>query len=107
MNFYMLHGRLDPDGQPENPPGSPVDDWGFDGPRLEGVIGFHCTYGTSGYFNVFFEDWKARAIAQAQTGWEAWEDNALTARFSSDDSLLVIKDRISGRDHYFGDWGIK
>ena len=107
MDFYMHHGRTNPEGGPTTIEGEPVDDWGFEGPRLERCIGFHCTYGAQGHFNVFFEDWQARAIAQAQTGWEKWEDDALTAQFANDGALMVIKDRKSGRTFYFGDWGIK
>jgi len=107
MDFYMHHGRLDPKGGPEDPPGNPVDGWGFEGPRLQGCIGFHCTYGVDGHFNVFFEDWKARAIARELTGWEPWDETGLTARFSDDNTLLAIEDRCSGVTHYFGDWGIK
>ena len=107
MDFYMYHGRTRDDGGPTSRDGEPVDDFGFEGPRLERCIGFHCTYGAQGDFNVFFEDWQARAIAQAQTGWDTWDDNGLVARFSKGNDLVEIKDRESRALHFFGDWGIK
>lgn len=107
MDFYMYHGRLTDKGGPTDVEGNPIDDWGFEGPRLHGCIGFHCTYGVNGHFNVFFEDKAARDAAFEQTGWQAWQDNALTARFSKDDDLLMAWNAARKRWEYFGDWGIK
>lgn len=107
MDFYMHHGRTAPDGKPTDYQGNPVDDWGFDGPRLHGCTGFHCTYGVDGHFNVFFESTAARDAAIKQTGWPEWEETSLTALFSDDNSLLKIWNAERGRIDYFGDWGIK
>lgn len=110
MNFYMHHGRTDPDGLPQvlGEDGTPrdVDDWGFEGPRLSGVIGFHSTYGSQGHWNLWFDEPTSADIAHALTGWEFWDDCALTVRFSPDDSLVAIRDAAYNRDHYFADWGI-
>lgn len=113
MDLYMFHGRTDPNGGPEtktvNSDGTidycAVDDWGFDGPRLKGVVGFHCTYGHSGNFNVYFESNDAMRIAHALTGWSIWCDDALTADFEPDGTLLKIAPE-GGTIEYFGDWGI-
>ena len=114
MDFYMYHGRTDPTGPPQAIVRAgdkveyvDIDDWGFEGPRLKGVIGFHCTYGTSGHWNLWFKSDRAADEAHWLTGWERWDDRALTARFSSDGSLLRINDPAYPRAHYFGDWGIK
>ena len=114
MDFYMYHGRIDPKGSPqaytrtvEGVQYSDVDDWGFEGRRLSGVIGFHCTYGPHGHFNLYFEDDRAAKEAQRVTGWDEWEDNALTVRFSPEYDQVRIDDPAFGIPHYFGDWGIK
>lgn len=111
MDFYMLHGRTAPDGPPQSIDDkgnvTDIDDWGFDGPRLGGVVGFHCTYGASGHWNLWFDEPTSADIAQALTGWERWDDCALTVRFSDDGTLVAIRDRDYNRDHFFGDWGLK
>lgn len=107
MDFYMLHGRLSAEGGPTDTDGVEIDDWGFDGPRLAGVNGFHCTYGIDGYWNLFFTDPEAADAAAALTGWEKWEDNALTVAFSPDNDLVQIHNPTTDRAEYFGDWGIK
>ena len=121
MDFYMHHGRTDPDGAPQSLVRYKdestdqgvrieyidIDDWGFEGPRLTGVIGFHCTYGVDGNWNLYFEDKRSADEAQHVTGWHRWDECALTARFSEDNSLLRIDDPEYSVPHYFGDWGIK
>lgn len=111
MDFYMYHGRIAPDAPPqrldEDGTAHAVDDWGFDGPRLSGVIGFHCTYGTSGHWNLYFESKEATDVAQGITGWERWDEDALTVDFSPDNDMVCIRDLTYNRPHYFGDWGIK
>lgn len=107
MDFYMHHGRLNPDGGGSDEEGKEIDDWGFEGPRLKDCIGFHCTYGADGHFNVFFKDANAAETAQRLTGWSKWDDNALTAEYFRDGSLLRIYNRLLGRVEFFGDWGIK
>jgi hypothetical protein len=107
MDFYMYHGRLSEDGGATTAEGEPIDDWGFEGPRLQGCIGFHCTYGVDGHFNVFFADKAARDAAFEQTGWKVWEDNALTAEFSSRSDLIKAWNPGRNRWEYFGDWGLK
>lgn len=107
MDFYMYHGRLSESDGATDTEGQPIDGWGFEGPRLEKCIGFHCTYGAEGHFNVFFEDTAARNAAQELTGWPVWNDKALIAQFSSDYTLLKILEPKRFRLEYFGDWGIK
>lgn len=107
MDFYMYHGRVGDNGPPTDTEGNEVDGWGFDGPRLPGVIGFHCTYGAEGHWNLWFESNAARDAARALTGWEVWEDNALTVTFNSDNSMVRIWNPARNRFEYFGDWGIK
>ena len=110
MVFYMTHGRVDngpPQSLAKDGTATVIDDWGFDGPRLPGVIGFHCTYGVDGYWNLYFDTPQHVALAQAATGWQTWHDLVLTVEFSDDNSLVKIRDPVFDRYHYFGDWGIK
>lgn len=115
MDFYMYHGRTDPEGKPQSERkenGTTTyhdveDDWGFDGPRLTGAIGFHCTYGIGGEWNLYFESDSAAFAASKLTGWSMVGDDSLTVRFSENNELVRIKDPASGKFHYFGDWGIK
>lgn len=114
MDFYMHHGRTDPDGPPQSKVvsehGAPeyydIDAWGFEGPRLKGLIGFHYTYGVGGYFNLWFTDERAANEAAKMTGWDNWGNHALTVRFSDDNSLVMIRDAATGRAEYFGDGGL-
>lgn len=115
MDFYMYHGRTDPKGKPQSvrrQNGQTTyhdveNDWGFDGPRLEGVIGFHCTYGVNGEWNLYFENDSAALEASKLTGWRDIGGSGLTVQFSEDNDMVVIRDLESGKKHYFGDWGIK
>lgn len=117
MDFYMYHGRTDPEGPPQQRivyddfgnriEYRDVDDWGFEGPRLKGVVGIHCTYGVQGHWNLYFESNSAANAARLLTGWRMWDDNALTVAFNDDNSMVKIRAAGEDMDHYFGDWGIK
>lgn len=106
MNFYMYHGRYTPDGPPQEKDGTETEDWGFVGPTLEGVVGFHSTYGD---LNVVFKDAQKWAAAQWQTGWASGvAEYSLQAMFSDDGDLIKCCPPNRNHDfHYFGDWGIK
>lgn len=88
MELYLHHGRKTADEE--------LEDWGFDGPRLQGVTGIHVTYLT--HYSVHFESAEACATAQALTGWDRWDVNALRMLF--EDDLVKTKDGL------FGDWGL-
>jgi hypothetical protein len=105
MDLYMSHGRLNPNGTGSDIYGVEIDDWGFEGPRLHGVIGFHCTYGLDGTFAVYFESAEACEAAQALTGWDWWDDRALLLQTEEDCVRIYNNER--KRFEYFGDWGMK
>jgi len=88
LRLLILHGRKSPD---EN-----LDDWGPDGPTVYGIDAIHWTYGNA---NVFFESEEAAEIAQRLTGWETFDEKALSMRFHGD--LLVVNGM------YYGDWEIQ
>lgn len=92
FELYLSHGRKDIE--------QAMDDWGFDGPRLQGVTGLHQTYGDNQ--RVVFESVEACKAAQALTGWESWDDDQLTMRWEQD---LVRTDSADGAS-FFGDWGL-
>lgn len=60
FNLKLLHGRRSPDKD--------MDDWGADGPLIEGIMYFHVTYNSIG--SVGFESKEACDIAQRQLGWQ-------------------------------------
>ncbi len=92
MELYLSHGRKTPD---EN-----LDDWGPNGPRLQGVKGCHQTYNTP--VNIHFVSRAAKDEAQRLTGWETWDEKALTIRWHED----MVHCRCDGVDMYYGDWGL-
>lgn len=102
LDLYLHHGRLDPNTGGTDEEGNVLDDWGFDGPRLTGVIGTHRTY--DNMMNVFFVNEEAMATAKALTGWEEWDDNAL--RLRRVDGCTAIHNAARNRDEFFGDWGL-
>jgi len=93
MELYIHHGRKSPDEK--------LDNWGPEGPRLKGVKGIHQTYGNPA--NVFFDDAAAQQEAKRLTGWEEWDENALTMRWSEDYVLIKGPD---GVEMFYGDWGL-
>ncbi|MBD2745903.1 hypothetical protein IC232_04240 [Microvirga sp. BT688] len=102
QELYLLHGRtrLEED----------MEDWGFNGPRLQGVDGIHVTYGN---INVHFAGDAYLLAAQQLTGWDRFGDTALTVRMAED---CVEVRGFNGHDNdntpltdatvYFGDWGL-
>jgi hypothetical protein len=100
--LYLLHSRtrLDED----------LEDWGFQGPRLQEVDGIHVTYGN---INIHFASEAAMLAAQQLTGWDRFGDTALSLcmaedcvdvrGFSGHDNH---KNPLTGATVYFGDWGL-
>jgi hypothetical protein len=94
MELYLHHGRDKPD--------QTMNDWGPNGPRLQGVVGIHQTYGNPA--NVFFESPQACETARLLTGWENFEDKALTMAW--EDDLIRVLPPGAPAAVYYGDWGI-
>lgn len=92
MELYLHHGRKTPD--------EALDGWGPNGPRLQGVKGIHQTYG--GPVNVFFDSQSAMIEAKRLTGWDPWDDNALTMRWQEDCVHVHGPDG----ELFCGDWGL-
>ncbi|MBR1173877.1 hypothetical protein JQ617_07920 [Bradyrhizobium sp. KB893862 SZCCT0404] len=92
FELYLIHGR--------NNPEQSMDNWGFDGPRLQGVTGLHQTYGNAA--RVVFADDAAMEAARALTGWDVWDECQLEMRWHDD---MVVTNTTDGPS-YYGDWGI-
>lgn len=89
MDFLMLHGRDTPDKD--------MDDWGFNGPTLEGVLWVHFTYMQT--LTIGFNNAENFNKAQELTGWPHWDELILEMKFE-DDLLLA-----GGK--YYGDWELQ
>lgn len=102
MILHLYHGRLEHDGPATDADGNQVDDWGFDGPRLEGVKSVVWTYGN---FAVLFEDEESYKRAAAATKWvDAPFDNSLHMRVTGDTVRAFNTERV--RYEFFGDWSL-
>lgn len=94
--LLLIHGRHDPDQD--------MDDWGFNGPNIEGVEALHVTYGQT--FVLHFQDAQSASKAQALTGWRMWDENALEMSFH-DDMLKTVSYINDGPIAYYGDYEIQ
>ena len=99
MKLTIWHGRDKPDKQ--------MDDWGSDGPVLEGVAAIRWTYGN---LNVIFESDAARQLARAKTYWvDGVHENSLTMPMVED---MVVAYEYTGftsenlKPKYYGDWAL-
>ncbi len=99
MKLHLRHGRHDPDAN--------MEDWGFDGPVLEGVESLACTKQTN---FVVFETLEAMQEARKQTGWTAgWDPrHCLVMPYLEDmvECLQVDGAGIPVRC-YYGDWSLE
>lgn len=87
--LILIHGRKDPDEE--------MNDWGFNGPILEGVEYLVVTYNT--HYRLGFVDEAACRAAMEATGWEEWDENQLLIQFHDD--------MVKTKDGYFGDWEVQ
>lgn len=91
MKLITLHGR--------NNPEQPMNDWGFDGPDIDGIVALHVTYNATHVLH--FATVGAAKKAAEITGWEVWDNRALSLQFR-DDMLYM-----PARGEYYGDWEIQ
>jgi hypothetical protein len=91
FELYLKHGRESVEQD--------MEDWGFDGPRLTGVIGLHQTYDTN--VRIVFENRAAMLRAKEATGWLEWDDNSLELARCEDLVMTYVPHK-----RYFGDWGL-
>lgn len=86
LELIMFHGRTSPQQE--------MDDWGFSGPTIKGIVWHHTTYNT--HQRVGFADPILARQAQELTDWD-WADE-LVLRIPIVEDLMVAKGR------YYGDW---
>jgi hypothetical protein len=98
----LTHGRLNPRTGGTDIDGHDVDDWGFDGPTLEGCTGLHWTYGE---IRLCFLDEAHKNAAQLLTDWaDGHCDDDLVPVFV--DGCIRTYSCERGRFEFFGDWDI-
>ena len=91
MKLTLFHGRYHPDEY--------MNDWGFEGPTLEGIISIHGTY--TAHLKIFFKNHKSYIEAQQLTGWHKWDENALEARYDSEMLITLTNPPV-----WYGDFSI-
>lgn len=96
LDLLLIHGRHDPDEQ--------MEEWGFNGPTLQGIEALHVTYQQT--FVLHFKDRASCQTAQALTGWPEWDDRALELQFH-DDMLKVIPIASDGPVAFYGDYELQ
>lgn len=89
MRLVPLHGRDDPERE--------MDDMGYSGPIITGIKAIHVTYMME--INIYFGDQTAAVAAQKATGWDWWDENALSVRMHKD---LICMD-----GKFYGDWELQ
>ncbi len=98
MKLLLMHGRTGLD-KPTDVDGNEVDDWGFDGPTIEGIKAVHYTYGNP---VVWFDTNEAAEAAHRLTRWEYFDEGGLEMEFRED--LVQTYNAERERLEYFGDW---
>lgn len=96
LSLLLIHGRFDP--------GKQMEDWGFAGPTLTGIVALHVTYMAT--LVLYFTDHHAAQRAHALTGWPHWDDTALELMFH-DDLLMVRPISLDRPAAYYGDWELQ
>lgn len=92
LSLRLFHGRRHP--------GDVLEDWGSDGPVLEGITSMHVTYLDT--YVLSFVDYAALERARALTGWEIWCEESLEIRVVSDLLVTIVNDIAT----YYGDWSL-
>ena len=93
MYISLWHGRNNPD--------EAMEDWGYEGPSIEGVEQLWFTY--MGTIRVSFFSVADCAKAKALTGWDSWDHETLEIRVEGD---CVRLDRPDGKAELYGDWSL-
>lgn len=88
MKLTLIHGRNDPDEQ--------MEDWGFEGPIIEGIEWMAVTYMT--HFRIKVANNEIAEELAKKLGWDMWEDCQLLIKFHDD--------MIEAEGKYYGDWSI-
>lgn len=96
MDLLLIHGRFDPEAD--------MDDWGFNGPTIQGVEAIHVIYQQT--YVLWFADALSARKAHALTSWPHFDDEALEMTFHGD-LLKATCLCADGPATYFGDWELQ
>ena len=96
LRLLLIHGRFDPAEQ--------MDEWGFNGPDIEGIEALHVVYQTT--YVLHFKDAASAQRAQGLTGWREWDVDALEMSFH-DDMLKAQPIMCDGPVAYYGDYELQ
>ncbi len=89
MRVILAHGRNEPDQD--------INNWGYNGPDLEGVKHVHGVYGD---LTVDFRSRREAQKVHELTGWPYFDEVVLEISFFEE---LVLCEEIDGTIQYFGD----
>lgn len=92
MKLVLLHGRDYPDQD--------MDNWGYNGPHLEGVKYVHSVYGN---LTIGFKSLKEAQTAHELTGWPYFDEAVLEITFHED----LVLCRSKNGNQYYGDWELQ
>ena len=102
MKLHLYHGRLDPRTGPTDADGNEIEDWGFEGPTLEGIESIDFTYGNT---SLIFKTPAAYDAAVRRTEWgEGAHELSLEIRYSDDGDCVMAFNNDRDRAEYFGDY---
>lgn len=86
MELRLIHGRKDPKEE--------MQDWGFNGDPIDGVLYVHGTYLTT--FTIGFRSTTAAREAHEKTGWKMLDELTL--------EISIREDMIEAGGSYYGDY---
>lgn len=102
MKLHLYNGRLDPSTGPTDIDGNEIEDWGFEGPTLEGIEAIDFTYGNT---CVVFKTPEAYDAARDATGWgEGVRELSLEIQYNADGDCVRARNAERDRVEYFGDY---
>ncbi len=103
MKLRLYHGRIDPSTGGTDLDGNLLyDDWGFEGPTLEGIEAVDFTYGNS---CLVFKTPEAYDAAERATEWdEGVRELSLEIRHGGTGDCVKVYNSARARFEYFGDY---
>ena len=94
MRLLLLHGSKRADR-------TDIEEWGHNGPTLNGITAFHVTYLAT--FNIYFATKELGQRAHEQTGWKWWDEDCGALIMPFVDELVVVYDGMEGSVN----WAVK
>jgi hypothetical protein len=98
LELHLFHGRKEPNEE--------MDDWGFSGPTITGIVSMHGTYDE---LRVRFDTTEDVLAAHQKMGWTG-SSSGMPPTFNRDMELIIptYEDMVvtweNGEKNYYGDW---